>query len=200
MRNASALLTLTLLFGGASLAPAQADTPPTNSPAAKQEAVRLNALPPVTPRGKARVDHSGRKEKGKASYYASHFTGRKMADGRRMNPRDNVAASKTLPLGSTARVTNLETGESATVKVQDRGPFVAGRVVDLSPKVANELDIKKQGVASVEVKPITVPQPDGSVKLGAGAAEASPKELETAIETTRALMRTDQGQRTASAR
>jgi rare lipoprotein A len=111
-----------------------------------------------------------------------------MADGRRLNPNANVAASKTLPLGTTAKVTNLDNGKTATVKVEDRGPFVDGRVVDLSPKVARDLDIRKDGLAPVEVKPITVPQPNGEVKLGAGAAEASPQEVRQAAETTEALV------------
>ncbi len=105
-----------------------------------------------------------------------------------MNPNANVAASKTLPLGTTATVTNLKNGKTATVKVEDRGPFVDGRVVDLSPKVAADLDIKKEGVTPVVVKPITVPQPNGDVKLGAGAADASPQEVKQAAETTKALV------------
>jgi rare lipoprotein A len=104
-----------------------------------------------------------------------------------MNPNQNVAASKALPLGTTAKVTNLETGKTATVTVQDRGPTVGDRVVDVSPKAAEQLDLKKQGVASVEVAPIAVPQKDGSVKLGAGAATASPQEVRQAVETTKAL-------------
>jgi rare lipoprotein A len=99
-----------------------------------------------------------------------------------------VAASKTLPLGSVAKVTNLDNGKSATVKIEDRGPYVDGRVVDLAPKVADELDIKGRGVAPVEVKPITIPEPDGGVKLGAGAAESSPEEVRNATAVTRELM------------
>ncbi len=110
-----------------------------------------------------------------------------MADGQRMNPNSNVAASKNLPLGSVAKVTNLENGKTATVKIEDRGPYVNGRVVDLAPKVADQLDLKEKGVAAVEVKPITLPQPDGSVKLGAGAAEASPEEVSEAVEVTKQL-------------
>ena len=104
-----------------------------------------------------------------------------MADGHRFDPNSNVAASKSLPLGSAAKVTNLENGKSALVKIEDRGPYVNGRVVDLAPKVADQLDLKKAGVAPVEVKPVTVPQPDGAVKLGAGAAEANPQEVEQAM-------------------
>jgi rare lipoprotein A len=183
------------------LAPATlAAVPPPDSPAARQEAERLDRLPPVAPHGRARIDHSGRNEKGRASFYARGFARRKMADGRPMNPNANVVASKTLPLGTTAAVTNLQNGKTATVKVEDRGPFVDGRVVDVSPKVAHELDIsKKEGVAPVEVKPIAVPLPDGQVKLGAGAAEVSPQEIHQATETTKALV-DRQGTETASRR
>ena len=148
----------------------------------------LDQLPPVVPHGKAPIDRSGRKQKGRASFYATRFTHRRMADGRRMNPNANVVASKTLPLGTTAAVTNLVNGRTATVDVEDRGPFIDGRVIDLSPKVARELDIRKLGVVPVVVKPIAVPQPNGEVKLGAGAAKASPQAVKQATETTRALV------------
>ena len=118
---------------------------------------------------KPALDHSGKARRGKASYYARKFHGRKMADGTRMDPNANVAASKTLPLGTTAKVTNVENGKSATVEIRDRGPYVDGRIVDVSPKVAEKLDMKEDGVANVVVKPITVPQPDGHAKPGAGS-------------------------------
>lgn len=162
--------------------------PPTDTTSAMQEAEHLNRLPPVHPHGAARIDHSGRKEEGRASYYARYFNHRRMADGRQMNPNANVAASKTLPLGTTASVTNLQNGKTATVRIEDRGPFIDGRVVDLSPKVAGALDIRKRGVAPVVVKPITVPLPDGQVKLGAGAANASPQEIEQAAASTKELV------------
>jgi rare lipoprotein A len=108
------------------------------------------------------LDHSGRKRVGKASFYAKMFHGRKMANGKRMDPRDDNAASKTLPLGTTARVTNLETGRSAVVTIQDRGPYVKGRIVDLSPATAREIGLSRDdGVAPVEVTPLSIPQPDG---------------------------------------
>ena len=138
----------------AAAAPLPADTPD-----AKQEAERLNRLPPVAPAPTGHIDHSGRTEKGRASFYSPRFAHRKMADGRRMNPNADVAASKNLPLGSVAKVTNLENGKSAVVRIEDRGPYGAGRVVDLAPKVAKQLDLQKTGVASVEVKPITLPRP-----------------------------------------
>ena len=115
------------------------------------------------------IDRSGKARKGKASYYGQKFYKKKMADGTRMNPRSNAAASKTLPLGTTAQVTNLENGNSDVVQIRDRGPHVKDRIVDVSPKTADKLGIKKDGTALVEVKPIDVPQRDGTVKPGAGA-------------------------------
>jgi rare lipoprotein A len=188
MSRSHLTIVIGLLLG--CLAPATlAAVPPPDSPAARQEAEKLDRLPPVAPHGRAAIDHSGRKERGRASFYARGFARRKMADGRPMNLNANVVASKTLPLGTTAAVTNLQNGKTTTVKVEDRGPFVDGRVVDVSPKVARDLDIsKKEGVAPVEVKPIAVPQPDGQVKLGAGAAEASPQQVQQATESTKALV------------
>ncbi|MBV0881251.1 septal ring lytic transglycosylase RlpA family protein [Noviherbaspirillum sp. L7-7A] len=120
--------------------------------------------------GKPALDLSGKARRGKASYYGRKFHGRKMADGTRMNPNANVAASKTLPLGTKAEIVNLESGKKAVVEIRDRGPYVKDRIVDVTPKVADKLDMKEDGVAPVEVKPIEVPQPDGSVKQGEGAS------------------------------
>lgn len=151
------------------------------------EARDLDKLPPVTPHGHAPIDHSGRKQAGRASFYADHFADKKMADGHRMNPNTDTAASKTLPLGTVAEVTNLENGRSAKVQVEDRGPFIDGRVVDVTPKVALQLGMMRRGVAPVVVKPIAVPQPDGAVKLGAGAAGLSPQEMKAATSQSHAL-------------
>lgn len=175
------------LLAGATLA--AAPTPPPDSTAAKEEAVRLALQPPLSPHAVKGADHSGRKVQGKASYYAHQFDNRKMADGHRFDPGSNVAASKTLPFGTTAKVTNLENGKSANVKVEDRGPYVDGRVVDLTPKVAQELDMKKRGVTPVVVAPIAVPQADGGVKLGAGATEVPAPVVAQAAEEAKAVGR-----------
>jgi len=104
------------------------------------------------------ADRSGRKRIGTASVYARRFAGRKMADGTRMDPHADNAASKTLPLGTEAKVTNLENGRSATVTIQDRGPYVKGRIVDLSPATADKIGITpKEGVAKVAVEPVALP-------------------------------------------
>jgi peptidoglycan lytic transglycosylase len=72
---------------------------------------------------------------------------------------------------------NLQSGEAAVVKVEDRGQFVASCVMDVTPKVAEELAMTNRGVVPVEVKPITVPQANGRAKLGAGAADLSPQQV-----------------------
>lgn len=118
------------------------------------------------------LDRSGEARTGKASYYGKQFHGKTMADGTPMNPEANIAASRTLPLGTKAEVVNLNNGKSEVVEIRDRGPYVDGRIVDVSPKVAEKLDMKEDGVAPVVVKPIEVPLPDGSIKLGAGAPSA----------------------------
>ena len=106
-----------------------------------------------------------------------------MADGTTMQPQGDNAASKTLPLGTTAKVTNLETGRSAVVTIRDRGPYIQGRIVDLSPATAKEIGIEpKNGVAKVEVAPIAVPLPDGHIKLGA-AAMGVHEDIDSALST-----------------
>ena len=119
-----------------------------------------------TPGAKIKLDRSGQKRTGKASFYADHYAGKTMADGTPMRLSGNNAASITLPLGTTARVTNLETGRSAIVTIRDRGPYVQGRIVDLSPATARKIGLeRKQGLAKVEVAPLTVPLSDGTVKI-----------------------------------
>ena len=105
-----------------------------------------------------KADRASRKQVGKASYYAKKFAGRKMADGTPMEPDSNSAAHRTLPFGTTARVTNLDTGASATVVIRDRGPHVLGRIIDLSPATAMEIGITpRRGVGRVEVEAMGMP-------------------------------------------
>jgi rare lipoprotein A len=135
---------------------------------------------PTTRHGVARpaglhesIDYSGGKQEGRASYYAPSLANRRRADGAPFNPNSNMAASKTLPLGTTAKVTNLQNGRSALVQVQDRGPRTHGRIMDVAPKVADQLEMQKAGEVPVVIVPI-VSQPDGAVSLGAGAVEVRP--------------------------
>jgi rare lipoprotein A len=121
---------------------------------------------PKTPSGKA-LDCSGQSRTGIASFYAKRFGGRTMADGTPMRLNGDNAASRTLPLGTKALVTNLDTGKSSQVTIRDRGPYVGGRLVDLSPGTAHKIGLEpKHGLAHVVVTPITVPLADGTVKHG----------------------------------
>jgi len=151
---------------------AAADVPPQSDPAPDSAVTHKHKVvaPHEDKSEKLPPDTSGHKRVGKASVYAKRFAGHKMADGSSMQPQADNAASKTLPLGTTAKVTNMETGESAVVKIEDRGPYVKGRIVDLSPATAEKIGIEpKEGVAKVSVVPIAVPLPNGEVKSGEAA-------------------------------
>lgn len=115
-------------------------------------------------RAEASALETGKTQRGKASYYAANFNGRRMANGERFDPRSNAAAHKTLPFGTVVRVTNLENGRSAVVEVKDRGPFVRGRIIDLTPRTAEHLDMTEDGTAPVTVTPLRQPGDDGRVQ------------------------------------
>jgi rare lipoprotein A len=95
---------------------------------------------------------------GRISYYHPKLAGRKMADGNRFRPQSNAAASKVLPLGSKAKVTNLKNGKSTVVHVEDRGPYVGKRIMDVSPATAQVLGMRKDGVVEAEVTPLGTSQ------------------------------------------
>ena len=91
-------------------------------------------------------------ERGTASYYAKSWTGRKTANGERLHHDSLTCAHKTFPFGTLLKVTNPANGLSVIVKVTDRGPYVKGRIVDLSVRAAKELGILSQGIAPVIVE------------------------------------------------
>ncbi len=87
-----------------------------------------------------------------ASFYGDGYHGRKTANGETFNKRKLTAAHKTLPFGTVVKVKNLSNGQTIKVRINDRGPFVKGRIIDLSEKAAQKIDMKKQGVAEVQLK------------------------------------------------
>ncbi|AEI37104.1 MAG: septal ring lytic transglycosylase RlpA family protein [Zymomonas mobilis subsp. pomaceae] len=91
-------------------------------------------------------------EVGYASWYGDDFAGHPTAIGEKFSPNGISAAHKTLPLPCYVEVTNLETGRHLVVRVNDRGPFVQGRIIDLSRGAARALGIEKKGTARVRVK------------------------------------------------
>lgn len=99
---------------------------------------------------------------GTASWYGPGFHGKKTASGEIYDQNKLTAAHKTVPLGSKARVTNLENGSTVEVEINDRGPFVEGRIIDLSRAAAGVLGFVESGTAPVKVE--LVPDPTESAR------------------------------------
>jgi len=110
-------------------------------------------------------DHQGFTQQGIASWYGDKFHGRLTSNGETYDMYAMTAAHKTLPLGVEVRVTNHRNGKAVVVRINDRGPFVAGRVIDLSFTAAKELDIVDQGTAPVDIVALGYPQQQGSQKI-----------------------------------
>lgn len=120
------------------------------------EARRAEAAQPAA----ARRATTARPQRGEASYYHSRFEGRRMANGERFDPDSDSAAHRTLPFGTRARVTNLANGRTAEVTIEDRGPYVRGRIIDVTPETAGQLGMRESGTAPVEVRPVGPPRQD----------------------------------------
>jgi rare lipoprotein A len=93
-------------------------------------------------------------QKGKASFYADKFVGKQTASGEKYKHKKLTAAHKFLPFGTIVKVTNLENKESVEVRINDRGPFVEGRVIDLTRSAAEKLKFTNQGLTDVEIEVI----------------------------------------------
>ena len=93
-------------------------------------------------------------EQGEASWYGPGFHGKKTASGEKYDSNDLTAAHRKLPLGSEATITNLENGKQVEVEINDRGPYAAGRKIDLSKSAAEKLDILDDGTAPLRIEAI----------------------------------------------
>ena len=91
---------------------------------------------------------------GMASWYGPGFLKHKTASGERFSAQKSTAAHPTLPLGTHVRVTNLKNGRTTVVRVNDRGPYAKGRIIDLSPAAAKQLAMKHDGVTPVKLEVI----------------------------------------------
>lgn len=89
---------------------------------------------------------------GIASWYGGKFHGRRTANGEKYNKNGISAAHKTLPFGTVVRVTNHRNGRTLDVRINDRGPFVEGRIIDLSEGAAKKLDMIRDGVVPVSLQ------------------------------------------------
>lgn len=121
-------------------------------------------------------------ETGLASWYGGPYHNRRGSNGEIYNMYAMTAAHRTLPLGSIIRVTNVKTGRSALVRITDRGPFVEGRVLDLSQAAAKKVDVWQAGVAMVRIEVLRAPSSLDSggrwaVQIGAFEQEHSADKL-----------------------
>ena len=106
----------------------------------------------TAPDGRKRKRAAKHNLNGTASWYGPGFHGKKTASGEIYDQTKLTAAHKTLPLGTKARVTNLDNGSTVEVEINDRGPFVEGRIIDLSRAAAGALGFVESGTAPVEVE------------------------------------------------
>jgi rare lipoprotein A len=126
-------------------------------------------------------------ETGTASWYGPPYHNRTGADGQVYNQNHISAAHRTLPMGSLIRVTNLRTGQSAVMHVTDRGPFVHGRVLDLSMAAAKATGVWRMGVAQVRIDVYSAPKPLDTggrwcVQIGAFAHARAAHHLQSQLE------------------
>jgi rare lipoprotein A len=91
-------------------------------------------------------------QRGEASWYGPGFAGNRTANGEIYDPRTITAAHRSLPFGTHVRVTNLRNGRTVVVRINDRGPFVAGRVIDLSEAAAERIGMRAAGLAPVTLE------------------------------------------------
>ncbi len=97
------------------------------------------------------VSGYGQVQTGKASFYAKSFSGRTTANGEKYNPKKFTAAHRHLPFGTKVRVTNIANNKSVIVRINDRGPYISGRIIDLSLAAAKKLGFTKEGITDVAI-------------------------------------------------
>lgn len=139
MKKYLALIALILLTGCSHQAPR------TEPPAAPIKAV----WPEPTPKPAAKPSYSA---EGLASFYGNNHHGQRTASGEKLNNQELTAAHRELPFGTHVKVTNLKNQREVVVRINDRGPFSKGRIIDLSQAAAKELDMIRAGVAPVLVE------------------------------------------------
>ena len=122
-----------------------------------------------------------------ASWYGAPYHNRAGSNGKIYNMNAMTAAHRTLPLGSIVRVTNLKTGHSALVRITDRGPFIDGRIIDLSLAAAKKVDVWRAGLAKVKLEVMETPAPLDSggrwaVQIGSFEKQKEARDLAAHLE------------------
>jgi rare lipoprotein A (peptidoglycan hydrolase) len=134
------------------------------------------APPPVAP------PKSAPAQTVKASYYGDEFRGHRTASGERYDPNQLTAASKRLPIGSLVHVTNPENGRSVVVRINDHGPYVRGRSLDLSKAAARRIGLTKKGVARVKIARLHARPKSETAALPEEAKAAEPAVAPAAVQ------------------
>jgi len=134
--------------GPANTFPSAANIPGTKETVPPHDTTDADLAEPILPAGAKPLAT----ETGLASWYGPPYHNRRGSNGEVYNMHAMTAAHRTFPLGSIVRVTNVKTGHAALVRITDRGPFIPGRVVDLSLAAARKLDVWQPGVAEVKVE------------------------------------------------
>jgi rare lipoprotein A len=172
---AVSLFSLSLLSGCGHSKQARVDVPPP-PPIATESSTPITSAPPLAsneplPAAKRKTNPDLAEpiipasatpiatEIGRASWYGPPYDKRRGSNGEIYNMHAMTAAHRTLPLGSIVRVTNLTTGQKALVRITDRGPFIPGRILDLSLAAAKKLDVYLPGTAEVKVEVMEAPAP-----------------------------------------
>ena len=173
--------------------PARQTAPSTDERQAPAPSARI-APTPAPPGGVSAEDHNYVRthkpiltEDGVASWYTAPYKGAKAANGQAFSDHAMTAAHRTLPMGSLIVVTNLKTGQSATMRITDRGPFVEGRVIDLSIASAKATGVYLAGTARVRVDVYRTPKPIHTggrwcVQVGAFTSERKANKLKAQLE------------------
>jgi len=123
----------------------------------------------------------GQKMRGISSWYGPHFHGKYTSNGERYNMHAHTAAHKTWPMDTMVRVKNLQNGKSTIVRINDRGPFVRGRIIDCSYAAGKELGLDRMGIAKVEIKVVGF---SGKVQSDAAIAKAQRTQTEARVRLT----------------
>jgi rare lipoprotein A len=147
---------------------AKADPPAGRSAAKQQPASGKTSVKPASRPDQyvGPLQSVGTHETGSAAWYGPRHLGHRTASGDRLDAVRATAAHRSLPLNSLARVTNLKNGRSVVVKVTDRGPWSPNLLIDVSPKAADELDMKRAGIVPVRVEAVVPARPKPQLASG----------------------------------
>lgn len=111
----------------------------------------------ISQSGCAQKLHAGSSQQGRASWYGASHQGHRTASGEKFDMNALTAAHRTLPMNSIVRVTSLSSGKSVSVRINDRGPFTGGRIIDVSRAAADQLGFIQKGTDEVEIEVVSVP-------------------------------------------